>query len=177
VPNFASQMRVAFSSTERNTVSNSPGELEITRSTSEVAVCCSRASASSRVRALTCSCRSARVELAGRASVGASLRLGFVVLACCAFAGLRLIVRRRLTEPFPWADDHTLPHHEVRCAPQQNSLSIGSYGSDPVVWRCLLNVRFAPESRPNASARHVRLVPAAAIAAVRLTIIGGLTPP
>ena len=29
----------------------------------------------------------------------------------------------------PWADDHTLPHHEVRCAPQQNSLSIGSYGS------------------------------------------------
>jgi hypothetical protein len=40
-PNFASQMRVAFS-----TGSNSPGELEMTRSTSEVAVCCSSASAS-----------------------------------------------------------------------------------------------------------------------------------
>ena len=36
------------------TGSNSPGELEITRSTSEVAVCCSSASASSRVRASSC---------------------------------------------------------------------------------------------------------------------------
>jgi hypothetical protein len=27
------------------------------------------------------------------------LRLGFLVPACCVFAGLRLIVRRRLTEP------------------------------------------------------------------------------
>src|SRR5260221_2234646 len=132
MPNLASQMRVALSSMAWNTGSTSPGEVEMMRSTSEVAVCCSRASASSRVRALTCSCRSARVELAGRASVGVLLRLGFVVLACCAFAGLRVIVRRRLTEPFPWADDHTLPHHEVRCAPQQNSLSIGSYGS----WLC-----------------------------------------
>jgi hypothetical protein len=79
-----------------------------------------RASASSRVRALTCSCRSARVELAWRAAgFGALLRSGLVVLACCVFAGLRLIVRRRLTEPFTGADDHTLPHHGVRCAPQQ----------------------------------------------------------
>src|SRR6266436_2106565 len=129
MPNLASQMRVALSSMAWNTGSTSPGEPEMTPRTSDVAVCCSRASASSRVRALTCSCRSARVELAGRASVGVLLRLGFVVLACCAFAGLRVIVRRRLTEPFPWADDHTLPHYEVRCAPQQNSLSIGSYGS------------------------------------------------
>jgi hypothetical protein len=45
-PNFASQMRVAFSSIDWNTGSNSPGELEMTRSTSEVAVCCSSASAS-----------------------------------------------------------------------------------------------------------------------------------
>src|SRR5262249_18282923 len=97
------------------------------RSTSALAVCCSRASASSRVRALTCACRSARVELAGRAS--ALLRLGFIVPPCCVFTGLRVIVRRRLTEPFPWADDHTLPHHEGHCAPQQNSLSIGRFGS------------------------------------------------
>jgi hypothetical protein len=32
-------------------------------------------------------------------------------------------------QALPRADDHRLPHHEVRCAPQQNSLSIGSYGS------------------------------------------------
>jgi hypothetical protein len=57
------------------------------------------------------------------------LRLGFFVVLCCVFAGLLLIAQRRLTEPFTWADDLTLPHHEVRCAPQQNSLSIGSYGS------------------------------------------------
>jgi hypothetical protein len=29
----------------------------------------------------------------------------------------------------PRADDRTLPHHEARCAPQQNSLSIDSFGS------------------------------------------------
>ena len=88
------------------TGSRSPGDELITPSISEAAVCCSsastscfRASASSRVRALTCSCRSARVELVGRAAVGALLRLGFVVLPCCVFAGLRLILRRRLTEP------------------------------------------------------------------------------
>src|SRR5262249_25212449 len=54
LPNFAWQMRVAFSTMARNTGSRSPGELEITRNTSEVAVCCSRASASSRVRASSC---------------------------------------------------------------------------------------------------------------------------
>src|SRR5262249_29475652 len=86
--------------------------------------------------------RSARVELDWRAAVGALLRSGFVLVACCVFAGLRLIVRRRLTEPLSLGDDHTLPHHEVRCAPQQNSLSIGSYGSHSVIRRCRLNVRF-----------------------------------
>src|SRR5262249_9688088 len=112
-----------------NTGRRSPGDLEMMLSTSEVAVCRSRASASSRVRAVTCCCRSARVELAGRAAVGALLRLGFVVLACCAFAGLRLIVPRRLTEPFTWADDQTLSHHGVRCAPQQNGSANGTDGS------------------------------------------------
>src|SRR5215813_4726314 len=48
-------MRTAFSSMAWNTGSNSPGELEMTRSTSEVAVCCSSASVSSRVRACTSS--------------------------------------------------------------------------------------------------------------------------
>ena len=51
-PNLASQMRIAFSSMAWNTGSRSPGELEMTCSTSEVAVCCcsnSRDSLSRRV--------------------------------------------------------------------------------------------------------------------------------
>ena len=44
VPNLASQMRTAFASMAWNTGSSSPGELEMTCSTSEVAVCCSSAS-------------------------------------------------------------------------------------------------------------------------------------
>ena len=55
MPNLASQMRVAFSSMAWNTGSSSPGELVMTCSTSEVAVCCSSASDSSRVRACTSS--------------------------------------------------------------------------------------------------------------------------
>src|SRR5262252_1820382 len=45
----------AFASIARNTGSSSPGELEITRSTSDVAVCCSSDSVRSRVRACTSS--------------------------------------------------------------------------------------------------------------------------
>ena len=43
-PNSASQMRRAFSSIAWNTGSSSPGELLMTRSTSDVAVCCSSVS-------------------------------------------------------------------------------------------------------------------------------------
>ena len=50
VPKLASQMRVAFSSMASNTGSSSPGELEMTRSTSDVAVCCSSDSLRSPVR-------------------------------------------------------------------------------------------------------------------------------
>ena len=49
-PNLASQIRVAFSSIALNTGSSSPGELEMTCSTSEVAVCCSSDSVRSSVR-------------------------------------------------------------------------------------------------------------------------------
>jgi len=55
VPNLASHKRVAFTSMAWNTGPRSPGELEMTRSTSEVAVCCSSDSESSRVRACTSS--------------------------------------------------------------------------------------------------------------------------
>ena len=54
-PNFASQIRVALPSMASNTGSSSPGELEMTPSTSEVAVCCSSASETSLVRACTSS--------------------------------------------------------------------------------------------------------------------------
>ena len=43
-------MRTAFASRASNTGFNSPGELEMTFSTSEVAVCCSRVSERSSVR-------------------------------------------------------------------------------------------------------------------------------
>src|SRR5262249_7372253 len=51
LPNFASQIRVAFSSIAWNTGSSSPGELLIARRISAVAVFCSSDSGSSRVRA------------------------------------------------------------------------------------------------------------------------------
>ena len=41
MPNLASQIRTAFASIASNTGSSSPGELLMTCSTSEVAVCCS----------------------------------------------------------------------------------------------------------------------------------------
>ena len=43
-PKLASQSSAAFASMVSNTGCNSPGELEMTLSTSEVAVCCSSAS-------------------------------------------------------------------------------------------------------------------------------------
>src|SRR5215471_11594203 len=58
--NLASHRRVAFASIASKTGCNSPGELEMTRSTSEVAVCCSSASASSRLYASSCCSSSAR---------------------------------------------------------------------------------------------------------------------
>src|SRR5215831_20266654 len=119
-PKFASQIRVALSNIAWNTGASSPGELAMTPNTSDVAACCSRASASSRVRALTFCCRSARVELARRVAVGELLRFGLVGLRCCGFAGFRLTVPRRLTEPSRARGTFNLPHREGRCAAQQN---------------------------------------------------------
>jgi hypothetical protein len=86
VPWLASQIRVAFASIAWNTDSSSPDELEMTRSTSEVAVCCSRvsasrfrASASSLVRWSSCFWRMAAVGPRRRAAVGAARRLTLVV--------------------------------------------------------------------------------------------------
>src|SRR5262245_7564817 len=113
MPNLAPQMRVALSSMVSNTGLRSPGEVEMTCRTSDVAVCCSRVSANSRARKETCSCRSAIEELRRRTAVGVHLRFGLVVLACRVVAGFRLVVCRRcrLTWALPWINHHTLPHH------------------------------------------------------------------
>jgi hypothetical protein len=55
LPNLASQSLIAFASMASNTGFSSPGEPDMTFSTSEVAVCCSSASVSSLVRACTSS--------------------------------------------------------------------------------------------------------------------------
>src|SRR5262249_3426183 len=63
MPYLAPQIRTAFRSIASNTGLSSPGELEITCRTSELAVCCSSASASSRVRASSCFFNSISVGL------------------------------------------------------------------------------------------------------------------
>ena len=63
MPNLASQMRIALASMAWNTGSSSPRELEITLSTSDVAVCCPSASASSRVSSSTSRSRPAQRSL------------------------------------------------------------------------------------------------------------------
>src|SRR5215469_5240925 len=98
-----------------NTDCSSPGDLEMTFSTSELAVCCcsaaascSRASANSRVRMLTCSCRVASVDVAGGALLAALLRFGLVGFRRCELADLRrralavlllALERRRIAHP------------------------------------------------------------------------------
>ena len=52
LPNLASQMRTAFSSMAANTGCKITGELQMTWSTSDVAVCCSSASVRSAVRSV-----------------------------------------------------------------------------------------------------------------------------
>jgi hypothetical protein len=50
MPNFASQMRVAFANIASNTGFSSLGELDMTLRTSDVAISCSSASSRSRFR-------------------------------------------------------------------------------------------------------------------------------
>ena len=64
-PNLASQIRTAFASMASNTGSSSPGELLMTLSTSEVAVCCcsdSRSSLSRRVFSIAMTAWAAKVR-------------------------------------------------------------------------------------------------------------------
>ena len=80
--------------------------------------------------------------MAVRAALGALLRLGVVVLTCCSLAGLRPIVRRRLTKPFLWANDLSLPY--LRGVVQHSKTArLGPNGS------------FSPAARPPTSATNV----------------------
>src|SRR5215471_14861302 len=99
LPNLASQMRVAFSNIALKTGSSSPGELEMTFNTSDVAVCCSSASSRSRVRRATFVSLSGAKERRPRPDFGALRRVN--VLRRCALTALpplryRLIVPPRL---------------------------------------------------------------------------------
>src|SRR6516164_8781052 len=108
-----------------------PDECATVPRISLVAVCCSRASASSRVSALTCCCRSARVELAGRASAGALLGLSLVVLPRRVFAGLRFLVRGRLTEPSPGPT--IIRYHIVRSFVHHSKIHQDSTAAAPAI--------------------------------------------
>jgi hypothetical protein len=91
-----------------NTDCRSPGDVLMTFSTSLVAVCCSRASASSRVRAVTCSCKSAFDERLRRATAIVAPRFGFGVLPRRAFAALPPVVARRFM-PAPGSGGGIVP--------------------------------------------------------------------
>ena len=142
----------------------------MTFSTSAVAVCCSsasarcfRASANSLVRWSSCFSRF-REGTRPRAGVGPLLRLGFVVLPCCVFAGLRLIVRRRLTEPC--LGPTTIRYHIMRSVVHHSRIGgrSSATGQNPNLPHCNSNGRFtsmsghaAASSRPRSGARCRRL--------------------
>src|SRR5262249_18492102 len=97
-PNFASQTWTALASTAWKTGSSSVGELLMTCNTSDVALCCSRASASSRVKRSSCSCISAAEGPRPRGAVDSLRRLSFVALRW------RIFHMRRSSLPRPTTD-------------------------------------------------------------------------
>jgi hypothetical protein len=78
------------------TSARSPGELEITLSISNVAVCCSRASFSSRLRSSSCFRRLAAEELRRRMAFGALRRFSVIILRRRVLAGSPPALERRL---------------------------------------------------------------------------------
>ena len=117
--NLASHSRVAFASMASNTGSSSPGELEMTRSTSEVAVCCSNASAMARAAVST----SRKLAAAIVASVGLRRTATRVAPLAQEFQPLRrqlrgekIDTRQIATRPSEAGDktepDRVFGHHE-----------------------------------------------------------------
>src|SRR5262249_7047605 len=82
---LALHSRAALCAIVLNTGWTSAGELEITRRISLVAVCCARASASSRACRSGCACSSATEERQSRPAAGSLRRVRFVVLRRSAF--------------------------------------------------------------------------------------------
>src|SRR5215469_12805758 len=92
-------MRVAFSRIDRNTNSRSPGDCEIRRKTTEVAVSRSNASSRSRVRRAS--------SVSWLTDSGALRRFGVTALWRCDLAGSPPALERRLIA-FPKAQDKAL---------------------------------------------------------------------
>ena len=97
LPNFAPQIRAALSNMVANTGCTSPGELEITWSTSDVAVCCSNASFSSRVSRATSVTGLAAEELRRGAAFSALRGFSFAVLRRRVLTGLPPALERLFT--------------------------------------------------------------------------------
>src|SRR5262249_2683039 len=160
LPNVASQMRVAFASMASKTGPSSPGELEMTFKTSDVAVCCSCASFSSRVRALICSCGPAAENLRRRAVLGVFWR--FNVLGRCVLPSLLPVLLRRLIAS---------PEAQDRASYRQNSTLKGGgvtpanvrFGSKADMCRAKRHVRFASKADMCGATRDVRFGPKADI--------------
>src|ERR1035437_3846799 len=93
-------MRVAFSSIALNTGSSSPGELEMTLNTSEVAVCCSSASSRSRLSNATFLFSLAADDLRRRTALGAMGGFSINVLRRRALTALPPALSRRFM-PIP----------------------------------------------------------------------------
>src|SRR5262249_51875331 len=127
----ASQSLAALSAMALNTSLRSVGDFEMTRSISEVALCCSRACASSPASRVT----SRSLLEAERARLRAAFDAvaPFALIVGCPFAGLRLVARRRFTWLSPWRTYLSLAHQQVRCAAQQNPRSEFRDGSKPAV--------------------------------------------
>src|SRR5262249_59836522 len=83
LPNFASQIRTAFASMAWNTGSSSPGELEITLNTSDVAVCWARDSRSSfSSRALSIAITACSRESGDQLGLLVCERVNFIAVKC-----------------------------------------------------------------------------------------------
>jgi hypothetical protein len=82
------------------------------------------------------------------------VRCGFAVLPGRVFAGLRLIVRRTLTEPSPKRDGRILTHHGLPCALQQISWPAWQRWVNSVGPGVLAYVRSYPDGDRNSDLLH-----------------------
>jgi hypothetical protein len=144
MPNSAPQRCLALASKDSNTGASSPDELEMTCKTSEVAVCCSRASFSSRVRAATCSWSS----VVDTPAIGALCALGLATR--CPFTGCPLSPRRCMSLPYGGFTTMLNTTQFSTFPPRQDV----RFGSEADICGAKTNVRFGPI----ADIRRLRLI-------------------